>query len=336
MPFVIVPLDSLDDNFTILLGKNILLKITENVKARTLLDDSLVQKIVSTPNLCNEKTIKMIDELRQLDASGEDLYTSTFYPPTATNWESPRDIEARTKILTARISELMNESTTWKFALNYDKVLGAFVSERTLDEWEKREKALLATDEQLKSISGLELLEPTVAILCPTCKRTLQVGEFKGALNCARCKKDMSRKDVERVPIHRIAESVKRLWVKDFWFEAYMAKLFEKLGWTTWTAVHIMGSSGVPHEIDVLARKESNVVVVECKTGEVSRNHVFTFLTKTQDLKVNLGILALMRARPEPETRSFAKRSRLLVTLENMSKMDEKQILESLKNELPA
>jgi len=109
----------------------------------------------------------------------------------------------------------------------------------------------------------------------------------------------MGRKDVERVPIHRIAEPVKRLWVKDFWFEAYMAKLFEKLGWTTWTAVHIMGSSGVPHEIDVLARKESNVVVVECKTGDVSRNHVFTFLTKTQDLKVNLGILALMRALPE-------------------------------------
>lgn len=122
----------------------------------------------------------MIDELRRLDASGDGLYTNSAYHPTARNSESSKDLLARTKILSARISEIMNETLAERFALNYDNVLGAFFSERTLEEWEKREKVLLATDEQLKSLSGLELLEPTVAILCPTCKRTLQVGEFKG------------------------------------------------------------------------------------------------------------------------------------------------------------
>jgi len=327
----------LEDNFTILLGRNILLKITENVKARALLEDPLVQKIVSTANLCNEKLSKAIEELLRLDPSGGSHNMKNFLSTYRIFFD--HDAKELAKTITSvdvQMSDLAQKTDSETQAERFGELWSSISSEKGASSWEKKERALLAADEQVRSISGLDLLEPTVAALCPTCKTTLQVGEFKGTVRCIECKREIGRKEIERVPIHRIAEPVKRLWAKDFWFEAYLARLFEKLGWTTWTAVHIMGSSGVPHEIDVLARKDSNVVVVECKTGDVARNHVFTFLTKVQDLKVNLGILALMGPLPEPETRSFAKRSRLLVTVENMSKTDEKEILETLKKELPS
>lgn len=199
-----------------------------------------------------------------------------------------------------------------------------------------KEKRNLQLEEEIKKIIGLDLLEPAIALICPHCKNVLQIGEFKGTLKCKICEKDVSRSSAKRFPIHQVPEVLKKVWVSGLWLEAYFAKFLRKLNCKTWVKVHIMGASGVPHEIDVLAIKEGNIIVAECKTGKVSRQDVFNFLTKTQDLKVHMGILALLESLPEPETKDFVKKNRLLHLIDNMKSKKDDQVLSDLKSVVPA
>lgn len=113
-----------------------------------------------------------------------------------------------------------------------------------------------------------------------------------------------------------------------------MARLLRKLGYKTWTGVHVMGASGILHEIDVLAIRKGTVLNVECKTGKVSRNAVFNFCTKVGDLKSHVSILALIQKLPESETREFVKKNPAIIRLEDMGKRRESEIVNYLKGRL--
>lgn len=92
--------------------------------------------------------------------------------------------------------------------------------------------------------------------------------------------------------------------------------------------------SGILHEVDVLAIRDGTLVICECKTGKVTRNHVFNFCTKANDLKAHVSILAMLGELPEPETRNFVKRNPAIIRLENMGKMNEGEIKAELRNRL--
>jgi len=102
-------------------------------------------------------------------------------------------------------------------------------------------------------------------------------------------------------------------------------------GWRTWTSIHVLGASGITHQIDFLAIKDGYVITGECKTGKVKREDVFTFWTKMADIKSHLGLLALIDEMPEPETREFISKSPSMILLEKIGNQKRDQILEKLR-----
>jgi hypothetical protein len=67
MPIHIEQLDSSEDNVTLLLGRNILLKIVEDQASKSLLKSPLVEELIAVKGLCNTKTVKSIEDLLAAD-----------------------------------------------------------------------------------------------------------------------------------------------------------------------------------------------------------------------------------------------------------------------------
>jgi len=329
LPINIEQLDSSasEENITLLLGRAILLKIVETPEAKSLLENELVKKLISSENLSSEKTVNAISAL--VDAP----------PLSSLDWIVYGSTPASTSL-----SLSTRPITFQEYAKNMSQVISDFSFSTTtvrrgasaLTRLKAKEKKNLELEQMIKDSTGLDLLEPSVALICPSCKNVLQIGEFKGQLKCRACEKEVNRASAKRLPVHQVPEPIAKVWRSGLWFEAYFAKFLRKLDWKTWVKVYIMGSSGVPHEIDILGIKGGNIIVVECKTGKVSRQDVFNFLTKTQDLKVHMGFLALLENMPEPETKDFVKKNRLLHLLEGIKSRKEEDILSDLRAVLPA
>lgn len=62
MPIKWEPLDSSiqEENITLILGKNILLKIIEDPEKQMLLNDKVVKEFISIPNICHDEVRLLI------------------------------------------------------------------------------------------------------------------------------------------------------------------------------------------------------------------------------------------------------------------------------------
>lgn len=69
------------------------------------------------------------------------------------------------------------------------------------------------------------------------------------------------------------------------WLEDYIANLLERLGWSTWTSIYIVGASGVSFEIDILAIKNGYMMIGECKSGKIKQEHLTNFLSKFNEIR---------------------------------------------------
>lgn len=348
MPISIEYLDSSvrEENPTLILGKNILLKIVEDTKKKNLLRNKLV-KFVSIPGLCNDDVRSLIDSLVEREAC---LTAPSFFQALIQEREKIEDLEPVLDWF-ERIMAPLKESKFFKAIEKKISEEDKFVKELLLEQKDllpdlmlrvgkidkeqlrKYEKKLVALNKEIEKKTGLRILVSSTLFICPDCKVILGSPEISFK-KCYSCNKKMNEENVERIPIYKIPDEIKNVWQSNLWFEAYFAKLLRKLGCKTWTSVHAMGVSGILHEVDVLAIKNGTVLICECKTGKVSRNNVFNFCTKVSDLKAHISILALIRELPEPETREFVKKDPAIIRLENMGKMKEVDILAHLKHRL--
>ena len=198
---------------------------------------------------------------------------------------------------------------------------------------EKHENQLLELDKELEKKIGFSLLVASTLFACPKCNVLLFSQELHDK-KCLSCGTEVSQDNVKRFPIYQISDEIKIVWSSNLWFEAYVAGLLRKLHFKTWTGIHAMGASGILHEVDVLAIKDGALVICECKTGKVSRNNVFNFCTKVNDLKAHVSILAMLGELPEPDTRAFLMRNPAIIRLENMGKIPEKEVRADLDKRL--
>jgi len=340
MPIKIEPLDSsaTEENITLILGKNILLKIIEDPEKQRLLENKIVKQFISITNLCHEDIRLLIEELALLEDSI--VPTSQVEPIPIEAIREPSSLKpGETEISQETKEEIISVSSEMQAHMKeYTKVFLDQISNLMRKTGEeivnKAYERTASIGEEIKKKTGFEILVPSNILLCPNCKMILSLEEFSGSEECQLCKNEITRKQAERIYVHRINYEVKKVLKKNLWFEAYLARLLRKLGCKTWTSVHVMGASGILHEIDVLAIRKGTVLIGECKTGKVSRNDVFNFCTKVGDLKSHVSILALINKLPEPETREFVKKNPAIIRLENMGKTKEVEILTDLKQRL--
>jgi len=352
MPISIEELDSStrEENITIILGKGILLKIIENSEKRNLLNNKVVKKFVSSPNLCHDDIRFPILELSKIETSWSvpkfmksllDISQRKDFKVWINSVELPSSVIAASKFY-KDLEEEFSQTVKQKLSKIPKEELEEITSDLMytlvgkIDEKlakEENEK-IIAIGDSIKERTGFDILVPSTLLLCPNCRVLLSTEEYRGSKKCYLCKNKIKRHDANRVYIHKLNDHIKKVLEKNLWFEAYMARLLRKLGYKTWTGVHVMGASGILHEIDVLAIRKGTVLNVECKTGKVSRNDVFNFCTKVGDLKSHVSILALIQKLPESETREFVKKNPAIIRLEDMGKRRESEIVNYLKGRL--
>lgn len=336
-----------EEDPTIVIGKTILLKIIKNEKKRALLDDPLVKKFVSIPNLPAEKTRQLIDEIIQLETW---LVAPKFLQTLVQNKDKleqlTKTIAPFEKILAPLQDSMLFKGIKgddraveeWtKKAMGNKELLSDFMfrimgklDAKTVSEYEQK---ILSLDKELKKNTSVSIVSASTLFLCPKCKVVLGINESVNT-ECFICNTNFSQDKMKRLPFFRVPDQIKSIWKSNLWFEAYFAGLLRRLGYKTWTGIHVMGSSGILHEIDVLAIRDGSLIVCECKTGKISRKEVFNFVTKSGDLKAHVSILALIGELPEPETRAFVKRNPAIIRLENMGRENEETIFDDLKNRL--
>lgn len=348
MPISIIELDSStkEENITLILGKNILLKIIEDLEKQSLLKNNVVKKFISIPDLCHDDIRLLIEELMQKEdritvPSSKKAFGSDggYFPFEVASSLGDTSITVK---LDEPLDKQISEKVQREFEkVDYDEiqnVLARAIYELTGKVDKKliqtENKKMVSISDKIKKKTGFEILVPSNLLLCPKCEVILSTEEFRGSKKCYICNKNVTREDAERIYIHKVDDKVNKVWEKNLWFEAYMARLLRKLDCKTWTSVHVMGASGILHEVDVLAIRDGTVLICECKTGKVSRNNVFNFCTKAGDLKAHISILALIKELPEPETREFVKKNPAIIRLENMGKKKEVEILADLEQRL--
>ena len=348
MPITIKELDSSakEENITLVLGKNILLKIIENPEKQNLLKNKTVKKFVSIPDLC-------YDDVRLLVANLFEKEAYLAAPSFVQGLLKEKDKLAQLKPVLDSLDQMLaplKESKLFKAMEKLGSDKDTFTKEllkqedilpdlmlRIMGKIDKKqlqesEKQRLSINKEIEEKTGLKILVPSTLFVCSKCNVILiqDIANKK----CLICNRKISDEDVKRIPIYRIPDEIRNVWSSNLWFEAYFARLLHGLGYETWTSVQAMGASGILHQVDVLAIKNGTVLTCECKTGKVSRNDVFNFCTKVSDLKSHIAVLALIGELPEPETREFVKKNPAIIRLENMGKMKEPDILNKLEERL--
>lgn len=316
--------ESMGEDITIIIGRNILLKLLEKDESKQLLSDRLVKKLVAVKDLCNDSVSSLIEELFTNETATPSTYVKRFLEPIYTPSQST--YENVQMAFRNAIASQLKQNTRLTFSISTEAP--------AIERIQSQDNSMVLVNNKIKESLSLNLLVPSIVLLCPHCQSELAEDVLEKDNRCPSCRKTVSSTDVKQVNIHEIDENIRKVWRSNLYFEAYMSRLLRTLNWKTWTNVLVMGSSGILHEIDFLGIKAGTILIGECKSGKVSRNDVFNFCTKANDVKAHISILALLNELPEPETREFLSKNRGIVTLENIKKNTESQLLEELTRRL--
>lgn len=372
MPFKIHELDSSlkEEDVTIIVGKNVILKLVERSDQDFLFRDPYVRALLKTPDLTHKDKIKKINRLIEIGYRLETLTfqesflgfaQSLFFDPHMRKKflgekadkefeesmkksmkevkivESVRDFSKLLKEL-KKMSEEEIDQFSEAMSMVLTKLPEAYFEfvKKTIEESNKEsiaiEKSLQAKNEKLV------LLRSVAMPFCPHCKRSLfpdeksRYGLIKESVKCRGCRRKVTNKNATYLYIHRLHPSLLEVWSKGIWLEEYFASILRSLGWSeTRTHVLVLGASGVRHEIDVLGIKGSRVCLVECKTGKISRKDVFNFWTKIFDIRSHISIYLCTEEMPEPETRHFLQNNPSVILLEKIKEKHTEQLIQELK-----
>lgn len=336
---------------TLLHGKNLLLKLIEDSATQQLLSRKEVQDFLATDDLCYKGFREPVNRILELEKRNTmEMEREILYLRRDVYYflRSPRATRISAK-------ELPQPVVPKRVATLYRRQLAG-----SIKRLQKVDRSLLENEEKVRSFNkDAEVLYPTVLLRCPKCGMPLFKektskehlprrryppgfdieilrGEVKGPAHCATCGTKFDRESALRTNLHAVKETIREVWEKNLWLEDYVSKLLQSMEWKTWSHVHVLGSSGVRHEVDVLGVKMtkfgSYVLVCECKTGRVSRQEVFNFWAKVYDIKSHVSMLALIEQLPEPETREFVTKNPSVLLLENMGEKRKSEITKELGN----
>ena len=377
VPFKTHELDSSlkEEEATIIIGKNIILKLVEGLDQNALFKDPYVRLFLKTPDLTYKDTIKKINRLVEIDYRLDTLaYQESFLGFAQSLFFDPH---VRKKFLGEKadrefeesMKKSMKEVKIEKSLRDFSKLLKELkrMSEEEIDRFseamsmiftklpeayfefvkktiEESNKQSIKIEKSLKTKNDkLELLRSIAVPFCPHCRKSLFLGDtsryglIKGSVKCRSCRKKVTNKNVTYLYMNRLHPSLLKVWNRGIWLEEYFASILRKLGWReTWTHVYVLGASGVRHEIDVLGIKGSRVCLVECKTGKVSRADVFNFWTKVFDIRSHISLFVSLEEMPDPETRRFLQNNPSIILLEKIEEKHVNELIEELRNSIIA
>jgi len=209
--------------------------------------------------------------------------------------ESKRFVRESATRLTRTLDRWMQEqSKNSPEVRNYLVSLAKQLNRSLLDSRQEASNELEALVEKFGDDRHVSLcvLEPVVLYLCPNCKAALSEGKFR-KVNCSCGQAINSPRAVEKVSVCRIRSSVLAFYTENMWLEEGVAYQFRRLNFEARTGLNVLGSSGVWHEIDVLAEspKKRARLACECKSRMLKLEDVYVFAGKLRDIAIGHGVV---------------------------------------------
>ncbi len=136
----------------------------------------------------------------------------------------------------------------------------------------------------------LAILSSTTIHVCRKCGKIMSLDKFtRGGCVCG--EKITRISQVKQVPVHHFNERLINFLEQNCWLEHGVDYLLRKKNFQTLVGYHVLGHSGVLHEVDNIAdsKGENYRFFCECKTTEVKVNDIFVFSGKMIDVGCSRG-----------------------------------------------
>jgi len=174
--------------------------------------------------------------------------------------------------------------------------------------------------------TDLDILDSTTLHVCKKCHRILSLNKFK-KVTCE-CGVNVKTPDqIEQIPIYHFNDRLRTFLTDNMWLEHGIDLVFRRLDFSTLVGVHILGSSGLEHEIDLVAEsgKEKIRVFCECKNQKLTVGDVFIFSGKMGEIGCTHGYI-FTTAVDVPDDIIRLARLRHIDILSNVMKKGSKKI----------
>jgi len=180
-----------------------------------------------------------------------------------------------------------------------------------LNNLKRRQDILRMLAKKLK----FEVIKPYKEYFCKNCNGFRPGPDLtqKESPTCALCKNLLKKFSINQLDTDIVN------YLTGYWFEDYIANIFNMLKWKAWSspALMIHGVSGASHQIDVLAIKNGRVLIVECKTGDVSPTQVMNFLGKYYDIRCHKALVVVV-GRIHPDAKKIIEKNAAIDYYDNI------------------
>lgn len=312
MSIKIERLDSEDSerDITLLLGKNIILKLYPK---NSIYDSNQeIKNLINHNDLLNGEKIEKIKKLTILNDSRISLIDT----------------------LKQRKDMLIDFAKRNKNDANTDKLIKDFLKDQieSFEDYFQKIKDISAEIDSINQFFNVNLTEKKTICFCNNCHTIIKEGGLLGPEGCNLCGNKVTRSSNQE--FHVLKNEI-AYYLKGNWFADYLAKLLRKIGWKTWTNLYILGNSGIPHEIDILAISPNGgfILLAECKTGNPSREEIFTLSTKSNDIRSTFCFLYTLSEIKERDSKHFMEKTRIEY-IENAIQKKDEDILKEINSKI--
>lgn len=291
--------DGKENNITILIGKNLLLKLTPGDSI--FFSEKILQNLIKTQSLlCSDLLTTVMEEKKLSEEIAKGLSDMVGFQET--------------------IRKLINELPTR---------LGMKGSLK------KRKDIIIATSKKIKIIERKEkfsIAKNFPLFFCQNCNSYLANDIDSLPEICKFCN---TRTDENSSTFVKFIDAKIISYLNGFWLEDYIAKILTRLGWKTWCHGSVMGSSGIYHPVDILAvNSEGQILVAECKSGAFGGRDIFNFSAQYLDIKGPYGFFFALKEIPDPKGKDYMERTPGLCLLDKLEGLDDDQLTIKIEGHL--
>jgi len=292
--------DGKENNITILIGKNLLLKFTPGDSI--FFSEKALQDLIKTPNLLCSSLLTIVMEEKKLSER-----------------------------IAKKLSDMVElQETIIKFTNELLDRLGM------RENLKKRKDEIITTSNEIKSTEGkvkFSIAKNFPLFFCQKCNSYLANSIDSLPESCKFCN---TRTDENSRPIFvKFIDAKIISYLNGFWLEDYMARILTRLGWKTWCHGSVMGSSGIYHPVDILAvNPGGQILVAECKSGAFGGRDIFNFTAQYFDIKGPYGFFFALKEIPDPKGKDYMERTPGLCLLDKLEGLNNDQLIEKIKMHL--
>lgn len=291
--------DGKENNITILIGKNLLLKFIPGDSI--FFSEKILQDLIKTQSLlCSDLLTTVMEEKKLSEGIAKGLSDMVEFQET--------------------IIKLINE-------------LPARLGMK--GNLKERKDIIIATSNKIKAIEGkakFSLAKNFPLFFCQNCNSYLANSIDSLPKVCKFCN---TVTDESSSTFVKFIDAKMISYLNGFWLEDYIAKILTQLGWKAWCHGSVMGLSGIYHPIDILAvNSEGQILVAECKSGAFGGRDIFNFTAQYFDIKGPYGFFFALKEIPDPKGRNYMERTPGLCLLDKLEGLDDGQLIKKIEEHL--